>query len=207
MKKILLILSIALILPLQVFAQEKYNEGEHYKIIAEQVTEKKEVLEFFSFWCRHCFNFEPIVKDIKTKLANDVQFKKVHVNFMGSTSKQNQDDATKVMMVANALKKSDVLNQLIFKHIHVAGLPIAGLNDLRNIYILNGIEPEQFDKMVSDPAVNSMMQDNENTIKQYYKYISSVPSFIVNGKYQATFTRDMTSAEMADLVVFLSNKK
>lgn len=207
MKKILLILSIALLLPLQACAQEKYSEGEHYKVIADQVTEKKEVLEFFSFWCPHCFQFEPIVKDIKTKLPNDVEFKKVHVNFMGFASKQIQDDATKAMMVAKALKKGDVLNQAIFKYIHVARSSITGLKDLRNIFILNGVEPEEFDKMVSSFAVNSMMQNNNKTIKQYRKHVTSVPNFIVNGKYQATFTRDMNSAEMADLIVFLSNKK
>ena len=56
MKKIWLLLSLVLLLPLQACAQEKWREGTHYKVIAEQATEKKEVLEFFSFWCPHCFN-------------------------------------------------------------------------------------------------------------------------------------------------------
>jgi thiol:disulfide interchange protein DsbA len=34
-----------------------------------------------------------------------------------------------------------------------------------------------------------------------------VPNFIVNGKYQATFTRDMNQEEMIDLIMFLSSKK
>ena len=207
MKKILLILSVALLLPLQACAQEKYSEGEHYKVIADQATEKKEVLEFFSFWCPHCFNFEPIVKDVKTKLADDVEFKKVHVNFMGFASQQIQDEATKAMMVAIALKKGDVLNQAIFKHIHVARSSITSSKDLRNIFILNGVEPEEFDKMISSFAVNSMLQNNNKAIQQYRKNLSSVPNFIVNGKYQATFTRDMTPDDMADLIVFLSSKK
>jgi thiol:disulfide interchange protein DsbA len=76
MKKIFLLLGLILFLPLQACAQEKWREGTHYKIIADQATEKKEVIEFFSFWCSHCFNFEPIVKDIKSKLADDVEFKK-----------------------------------------------------------------------------------------------------------------------------------
>ena len=207
MKKILLLLSLALLLPLHACAQEKWREGTHYKVIAEQATEKKEILEFFSFWCPHCFNFEPIVKDIKTKIADDVEFKKVHVNFMGFASKQTQDNATRAMMVARALKKSDALNLAIFKYIHVARSSITDLKDLKNIFKMNGVEPEKFDKMASSFGVDSMLQMNNKAIKKYRKYVSSVPSFIVNGKYQATFTRNMNQAEMADLIVFLSNKK
>jgi thiol:disulfide interchange protein DsbA len=207
MKKILLLLSLCILLPLQACAQEKWREGTHYKVIAEQVTEKKEVLEFFSFWCPHCFQFEPIVKDIKTAIADDVEFKKVHVNFMGFASKQTQDNATRAMMVAKALKKSDALNQAIFRYIHVTRSSITDLKDLKNIFVVNGVEPEEFDNMASSFSVNSMVQMNNKTIEKYRTYVSSVPNFIVNGKYQATFTRDMNQADMVDLIVFLSNKK
>jgi thiol:disulfide interchange protein DsbA len=207
MKKILLLLSLALLLPLNACAQEKWREGTHYNVIADQATEKKEVLEFFSFWCPHCFNFEPIVKNMKTKLADDVEFKKVHVNFMGFTSKAIQDDATKAMMVARELNKADELNQAIFKYIHESRSAITSLSDLKNIFLVNGVEPEEFDKMISSFGVNSRLKMNNKTIQEYKKNVSSVPNFIVNGKYQATFTRDMKQDEMVDLIVFLSNKK
>jgi thiol:disulfide interchange protein DsbA len=207
MKKILLLLSVVLLLPLQACAQEKWREGTHYKAILEQATEKKEVLEFFSFWCPHCFNSEPLVKEIKSKLADDVEFKKVHVNFMGFASKQTQDNATRAMMVAKALKKSDLLNQAIFQYIHVARSSITDMKDLKNIFIVNGVEPEKFDKMASSFGVDSMLQMNNKAIQKYRKYVSSVPNFIVNGKFQATFTRDMNQADMVDLIIFLSNKQ
>ena len=207
MKKILLLLSLALLLPLQACAQEKWREGTHYKVIAEQATEKKEILEFFSFWCPHCFNFEPLVKEIKTKLADDVEFKKVHVNFMGFTSTAIQDDATKAMMVARELGKADELNQAIFKYIHVSRSAITGLSDLKNIFVVNGVEPDEFDKMISSFGVKSRLNMNNKSVQEYKKYVSSVPNFIVNGKYQATFTRDMKQDDMVDLIVFLSNKK
>jgi thiol:disulfide interchange protein DsbA len=207
MKKILLLLSLALLLPLQACAQEKWREGTHYKIIADQAAEEKEVLEFFSFWCPHCFSFEPIVKDIKSKLASDVAFKKVHVNFMGFASADIQNDATKAMMVARKLKKSDELNQAIFRYIHESKSAITGITDLKNIFVANGVEAEEFDKMISSFGVDSMLKMNNKSIQQYRKHVSSVPNFIVNGKYQATFTRDMSPDDMTDLIVFLSNKK
>lgn len=207
MKKILLLLSLVILLPLQACAQEKWREGTHYKIISEQATEKKEVLEFFSFWCPHCFNFEPIVKEIKNQLADDVEFTKVHVNFMGFTSTAIQDDATKAMMVARELKRSDELNQAIFKYIHVSRAAVTGIKDLKNIFMVNGVEPAEFEKMMSSFGVKSRLKMNNKSIQDYRKHVSSVPNFIVNGKYQATFTRDMQPDDMIDLIVFLSNKK
>lgn len=207
MKKILLFLSVMLLLPLQACAQEKWREGTHFNVIADQATDKKEVLEFFSFWCPHCFNFEPLVKTIKTKLADDVEFKKVHVNFMGFTSAAIQDDATKAMMVARELKRSDELNAAIFKYIHVSRSSVSGINDLKNIFVVNGVEPKDFDKMMSSFGVNSRLKMNNKEIQAYRKHVRSVPTFIVNGKYQATFTRDMNQEDMIDLIVYLSNKK
>jgi len=207
MKKILLLLSLALLLPLQAFAQEKWREGSHYNVIADRGTEKKEVLEFFSFWCPHCFNSEPLVKAIKTKLADDVEFKKVHVNFMRFTSATIQDDATKAMMVARELKKADELNQAIFKYIHVSRSAVTGIADLKNIFVVNGVEPEEFDKMIASFGVKSRLNMNNKTVQTYREHVTSVPNFIVNGQYQATFTRDMKLDEMVDLIVFLSNKR
>jgi thiol:disulfide interchange protein DsbA len=207
MKKILLLIGLAILMPLQACAQERWQEDTHYTVISEQATEKKEVLEFFSFWCPHCFSFEPIVKNMKSKLADDVEFKKVHVNFMGFTSAAIQDEATKAMMVAKALKKSVQLNQAIFQHIHVSRSAITGIQDLKNIFVANGVESGEFDKMVSSFAVNSMLKMNNKSIDDYRKHVRSVPNFIVNGKFQATFTRDMNPDDMTDLIVYLSTKK
>ncbi|MFT6992957.1 MAG: thiol:disulfide interchange protein DsbA [Paraglaciecola sp.] len=207
MKKILLLLSLTLLMPLQACSQEKWREGSHYNVIAEQVTEKKEVLEFFSFWCPHCFSFEPIVKNIKSTLADDVEFKKIHVNFMGFASAAIQNEATKAMMVARELNKGVELNQAIFRYLHESRSAITSINDLKNIFVVNGVEPEEFDKVISSFGVNSMLQMNNRSIEKYRKHVSSVPNFIVNGKYQATFTRDMNPDDMVDLIVFLSKKK
>jgi thiol:disulfide interchange protein DsbA len=207
MKKILLSLVLTILIPLQACAQEQWKEGEHYVVINDTATAAPEVLEFFSFWCPHCFSFEPIVSNIKQKLDSDVAFKKIHVNFMGSAGPDIQDDATRAMMVARDLKKEQALNQAIFQYIHVQRSAVTGLKDLQNIFIANGVEPAYFDKLAKSFGVNSMLQKNNKTIAQYRKHLSGVPNFIVNGKYQAKFTRDMNNDDIANLVVWLSKQK
>ena len=207
MKKILLSLFIAVLLPLQACAQEQYQEGTHYTVVNDTATPQPEILEFFSFWCPHCYNFEPLVAQIKKKMDRDTTFKKVHVNFMGFTSPDVQDDATRAMLVARSLKKEEALNLAVFESIHKLRSPVTSLNDLRNIFIVNGVEAEAFDKMVSSFGVNNMLKMNNKIIAQYRSHLSGVPNFIVNGKFQAKFTRDMNNDDIVNLIVWLSKQK
>ena len=206
MKKILAICALALWLPLQACAVEQWQEGEHYDVISDTATAKPEILEFFSFWCPHCFNFEPLVAQIKSKMGDDVTFTKVHVNFMGFTSPAIQDEATKAMMVAQSLKNETLIGA-VFKYIHIQKSAITSLNDLKNIFIVNGVNGDDFDKYASSFSTNNMVLKNNKLVNQYRKNVSSVPSFIVNGKYKAKFTRDMTPDDIVELIVWLTKQK
>ncbi len=206
MKKLLVALSLCLFMPLQACAQELWKEGEHYAVINDTATAEPEVIEFFSFWCGHCYNFEPLVKQMKSKFDPNVDFQKVHVNFMGFTGPDTQNAATRAMMIARAMKQDEKMVAAIFNYIHVQRSAITNLNDLRNIFIVNGADEKEFDKLAKSFAVNSMFQKNNKTIEQYRRFIKGVPAFIVNGKYQANFTRDMGPDDMVDLVVWLSKQ-
>jgi thiol:disulfide interchange protein DsbA len=207
MKKILSLLLLPLLFSLQACAQEQWQEGEHYVIVGNNVTEKPEILEFFSYWCPHCYQFEPLVAQIKQKLDKDVSFTKVQVNFMGFTGPNVQNDATRALMVARALDKEEQLSTAIFKYIHVNHSIITGLRDLKNLFIVNGVEAEEFDKLAASFAVNSMFNNNNKNIEKYRKYLNGVPNFIINGKYQAKFSRGMSENDMVDLIVWLSKQK
>ncbi|WP_438863422.1 thiol:disulfide interchange protein DsbA/DsbL [Neptunicella sp.] len=207
MRKIIGFVFLALILPLQACAQEQWKEGEHYEVIAEKATAKPEILEFFSFWCPHCFRFESIVTDLQKKLPDDVKFKKIHVNFMGFTTPEIQEEATKAMMVARVLKQEELLNSAIFKYIHVQRAHITSIKDLKNIFIVNGVDGDTFDKQVAGFSVNSLFLQNNKTIDEYRSHVNSVPTFIVNGKYKAKFTRDMNGDDIVNLILWLTKLK
>ncbi len=208
MKRILVALGLSLMVSLQACAQvELWQEGKHYKVISETATAKPVVTEFFSFWCPACFNAEPLVAEIKKQLPEGVSFNKVHVNFMGSAGPDTQDAATKAMMIARALKQEDTLNAAIFNYIHRQRAIVANLDDLRNLFIVNGVEPEKFDKMAASFSINSLVNRNNKTLADFRAHVNGVPNFIVNGKFQATFTRDMTGDDIVNLIVWLSKQK
>ena len=207
MKKLLLGLTLAVLLPLQACAQEQWQEGKHFRTISDTATSEPVVTEFFSFWCPACYNFEPLVEQIKQKIDADTKFDKVHVNFMGFTGPDVQDDVTRAMMIGRAVKNEEALNAAIFNYIHRQRASITGLSDVRNIFVVNGVDAAEFDKLASSFGVNSMVKKNNKEIEKYRQHLSGVPNFIVNGKYQATFTRDMTPDDIVDLIVWLTKQK
>ena len=208
MKKMLLGLTLAFLLPIQACAQlAQWQEGKHFKIINDTATSEPVITEFFSFWCPACFNFEPLVAEIKGKISADTKFNKVHVNFMGFAGPEVQDDATRAMMIARAVKNEDALNAAIFKYIHRQRGTITGLADVRNIFLINDVDAAEFDKLATSFGVNSMVQKNNKEIEKFRQHLSGVPNFIVNGKYQAQFTRDMTPDDIVNLIVWLSQQK
>ena len=207
MKKLFMGLVLAALVPLQACAQEMWKEGTHYRVINDTATSQPVVTEYFSFWCPACYQAEPLVQMIKEKLDKDAKFSKVHVNFMGFTGPDVQDDVTRGMMIARALKREDELNGAIFNAIHRQRTPITGLSDVRSIFIANGVDGDEFDKLASSFGVNSLFQKNNKEIAKHRNYLTGVPNFIVNGKYQAIFTRNMTTDDIISLIVWLSEQK
>ncbi|MFS1702944.1 thiol:disulfide interchange protein DsbA/DsbL [Aestuariibacter sp. GS-14] len=207
MKKFALLIMLALLVPLQACAAEKWQEGEHYEVLDKPLSEKPQVVEFFSYWCPHCYRTEPFVVKLKAALDKGVKFEKVHVNFMPYTSQEVQDDVTKGMLLAKALKQEDELSGAIFNYIHRQRATITGIKDIRNIFVINGVDGEKFDSLVDSFGVKSMLAKNNKVIEDYRNDVRSVPTFIVNGKYKVQFTRDMTEQDRLDVINFLAAKK
>ena len=207
MKKIFLVLLVALLIPLQACADDsKWKEGTHYKVLNHPETKKPEIYEFVSFWCGHCYRFEPIVADIKTSLPEGTKFTKIHVNFMGGASVDVQDEATRAMMIARAIKEEDKLVNAIFKYIHEQRAPVTSLNDLRSLFIVNDVDAAEFDKLATSFGVNNMVKKNNKLLAQYRADVNATPSFIVNGRYQTTFVKGMTADDIKELIVWLSKQ-
>jgi thiol:disulfide interchange protein DsbA len=198
-----LLLSILFIVPSLVCAQEKWQLDEHYSIINEKASDDKRIREVFSFWCPHCFTFEAIAKELKTKLPKGVSFTKAHVNFMATTSQDIQNDATSAMLAAKALKTEDMFNQALFEAIHKDRKNITGMDDILATYAAAGGDSAKLKKMAKSFGIRSLVSKNNKLTKG----ITSVPTFIVNNKYQAIYTRTMTPDQFIELLLWLTTQK
>lgn len=190
MKKILSLI-VMLCMPLMACSTD-YKEGEHYTVVNEQATKKAEVREYFSFYCPHCFKFEPIMEGVKKSLPENAKFELNHVDFLRAASPKVQGLLSKAIVVAKQMDMEKKLVGAIFNYIQTQRAVITSEKDIRNIFVLNGADGEKFDKLMASFSVNSkvkLMKKNQNYFSKKKgldgkPYLNSVPTVIVNGKYK-----------------------
>jgi thiol:disulfide interchange protein DsbA len=184
-------------------AQTKWQENTHYKIVAEKASSKPKVQEVFSYWCPACNAFELLVPQIKSALPANVRFEKVHVNFNGSASKDTQDNATAVMLAATALKTDAQFNKALFNAIHKQRIKITRKDDIFKVYAETGADLTKLEKMMASFGIRSQVAKNDKTARA----VKSVPTLIINDKFQAIFSRDMTPEQYLELINWLLKQK
>jgi thiol:disulfide interchange protein DsbA len=183
-----------------------YKENTHYIVLDHPSSNMPQVQEFFSFWCPHCYHFEPIVSKLKPQLGAEVVFQKVHVDFMGFASQEIQQQASEAMLVARQLGKEAQINKAIFEHIHVNNKPLTNMDELLPILASQQITPSQFQNSLESEQGKMLLDAHNQSFSQYRDDITGVPTVIVNGKYKVTFTNEMTVEDMISLIIWLTQQ-
>jgi thiol:disulfide interchange protein DsbA len=99
------------------------------------------------------------------------------------------------------------MNAAIFAHIHEQGQKVEGLNDLKQLFISYDISAGDFESTLSKAELTDTFAQNNDDISRFKQHLQSVPNIIVNGKYQAIFTREMDVQDIVDLINWLSQQK
>jgi len=190
----------------------QYAEGKQYTQVSETASSKAEVREYFSFYCPHCFRFEPFMETVKKNLPTGVKFERNHVDFLRAASPKIQAMLTKSVVVAEQLGMDKKLIGAVFKYIHIQRAVITTEKDIRNIFVLNGADGEKFDKLMKSFSVNSkakLMKKHQETMSQK-RAITGVPAVIVNGKYRINtqeLDKDNFEQDYQNLVAYLLTLK
>lgn len=184
MKKLISLFLFAM-LPLVTVAA-KYEEGKQYTQVSDKASKSPELREYYSFWCPHCFRFEGFYAEVKKQLPEGVAFERNHVDFLRFTTEDIQFMLTKGLVIAQQLKMEEQLVAAIFKYIHVQRASFSSEKDLRNLFVLNGVDGEQFDKLINSFTVNSKAKQMKKS-QEYFTQkgaLTGVPTVIVNNKYR-----------------------
>ncbi len=183
LKKLLLVLgTLALSLNLNA---APYQEGKHYSVLPNAATSAPEVREYFSFYCGACKGFNTVLPEIMASLGKDVALKKTHVDFMGGVTPEIQFLLTKALIVAEEVEIDKKFSSALFNYLQVERAKISNEKDIRNIFILSGGDGVTFDKSIKSFGVISKAKRNKKIQDDLAKQrlLSSVPTFVVNGKY------------------------
>ncbi|QBQ63489.1 thiol:disulfide interchange protein [Actinobacillus indolicus] len=140
---------------------------------------QKEVLEFFSFYCPHCYDFElnyKIPSKVKAGLPEGAVLKQYHVDFLGRQSAE----LTRAWALAMALGAEDKVKTPLFEAAQKDA--IKSMDDIRAIFLANGITAEQFDSGINSFAVNGLVTKQTQAAEEFK--VRGVPAFFVNEQYQ-----------------------
>jgi thiol:disulfide interchange protein DsbA len=155
------------------------REGKDYRLVQpprrpEAADGKIEVVEFFWLQCPHCRSIEPVIEDWQKKLPGDVEFRKIHVSFRGTTQQQlyytlvamGKDHEMVPKVFAEIQDKRNRMNKpgLVFDWAESAGL-----------------DRDLFEKTFKSFGVRTAMQRATQHMKAVG--VDGVPAFVINGKY------------------------
>lgn len=167
-----------------------WQDGVNYnRIVPAQPTDvpagQIEVLEFFWYACPHCYALEPTVQTwLKSKPAY-ITFNRVPVEW-----NEGHRSLAHLYYALEAMGKLNQVHSEIFKEIQVNGDPLIGpdpnnaaaaervqLSFIKKL----GLSDADFEKAYQDMNVQTAMQRADLLVQRYR--VSSVPMFVVNGKY------------------------
>ncbi len=149
-------------------------------IVPAQPTEepgKIEVLEFFSYGCPHCAEFEPLLSPWVARQGADVVVRKVPVSF-GRAAWAN------VARLYYALEATGDLKRLeadIFKAIHAERINLFDEKTMQDWLVKKGVDARKFSEVFSSFGIMSKVKRGDQ-LAQAYK-IQGVPALAVDGKY------------------------
>ena len=205
MKKALLMAAALLLAPMATLAAD-YKEGVHYTVINEgPETAKPEITEFFSFFCPHCYNFsKTVIPKLESNLPEGVAFNQSHVDFIG---REMGPVMSRAFAIAHQLNVDKKIEAAIFAAIHDKRQQFTRPDDVKAVFIANGVEAKDYDAAANSFMVNAklskMKRDTENA------KLTGVPSLVVNGKYRVDTGSVKSYDELIQIAFYLStmNKK
>jgi len=207
MKKIWLALA-GMVLAFSASAAD-FTDGKQYITLDKPVAGAPQVLEFFSFYCPHCYQFEDVLHvsdNVKKKLPEGTKLVKYHVEFLGPLGKQ----VTQAWAIAMALGVEDKVTVPMFEAIQKTQT-VQNEADIRKVFIDAGVPAEEYDAALNSFVVKSLVAQQEKAAADFQ--LRGVPAMYVGGKYMLnsqgmdTSDLDVFVQEYANTVKHLVEKK
>ena len=138
---------------------------------------KIEVVEFFSYGCPHCADFNPLLNAWAAKLPADVVLKKVPVSF-GRAAWGNAAKLYHALEITGDLKR---LETEVFRAIHSDRTNLFDERTIIDWVSARGVDRKKFSDAFASFGVMSKVKRGDQ-MAQAFK-IEGVPAMAVDGKY------------------------
>lgn len=164
---------------------DKFVAGKDYEVIpsdsfeqapfrSDQIT----VVEFFSYGCPACNNFEPVLEKWLASKPKYVKFERVPVVF-----EPNWEVLARAYYTAKTLGINEKITPDFFAAIHKDGKTFNNEDDVRAFFVAHGVKADDFNNAYEfSPGIDSQILRG-NTLMKTYK-IMEVPTILVGTQYK-----------------------
>ncbi|VFP79692.1 DsbA family protein [Candidatus Erwinia haradaeae] len=209
MKKIILAM-IGIILAYSA-SSSTFSNGKNYISLDQPVTSAPQILEFFSFYCQHCYEFEKAWynhKVLKKNFTLHHQIMRYHIMSIGGGMGKTLTHVWAIAVIMGLEEKvifpifeGLLINKTIFDKI-----------SLKKIFLQStGITSTEYDSKWNDLRVLSLLDKQVKVAKDIN--LQSVPTILVHGRYIVKSNElDMSSIhsyinQYANIIRYLLSKK
>lgn len=177
----------------------EYKEGVNYEIRSDKALGHKEIREFFSFWCGHCFGLQPAFHKIEERFKGEADFVKNPVGLLGGAMGPLSQQA---FAAAKMMNLEDEFTSGLFDEMHVQGKIPHSEKDFADFFARQlGIPKDKFTRDLRSFPVAGMVSDFDAAVDKYQ--IDAVPELVVNGRYLVTMESVNSDEELIDLIAYL----
>lgn len=160
-------------------AQSAPQEGVEYKLInpAQPVMGRKiEVIEFFSYACPHCGEFEPALQAWLKRKPKDVDYRMLPIVFRAQWK-----PPAKLYYTLETMGIVDQYHQKVYDAFYKEGKELTSDQAVKDWAKSVGIDPVKFAQNYDSFAVDTKLQRGATIAKAYG--VQFTPAIAVNGKY------------------------
>jgi len=143
---------------------------------------KIEVIEFFSYGCPHCGEFEPVLQGWLKTVPADVQFRRIPVMFQ-----ERWIPLAKIYYTLEALGEESRLSPEVFSALHGKGMALWQDKTFFDWAASQGLDRKKVEDMYNSFAIGGKVNRAKMAAQAYQ--VQSVPLVVVDGKYVSNQVR------------------
>ncbi len=138
-----------------------------------------DVVEFFSFACPHCNEFEPILEAWLKRKPPGIHFHRAPVPFL-----QNYVNFQPMYFTLEAMDLVDTLQQKVFDAVHIERQRLDKPEDIAAFMAKNGVDAKRFMSIFNSFGVKAKVQQANQLMEAYG--VEGVPTLIVQGRFETS---------------------
>ena len=134
-----------------------------------------DVVEFFSYACPHCADFEPALEAWLRKKPAGIHFHRYPVRFL-----QNSVNFQPMYFALEAMDAVDAMQQKIFDAVHKEGQRLDKPDAIAAFMTKNGVDAKRFMSLFTSFGVRTKVQQANQMMETFG--VDSVPTIVVAGQ-------------------------